>query len=78
MTDERFDVHAVRHRMKLIRNTGTTERYENRDDVACPACGEPFDDLLVSGERHHSFDPPGAVRLCVVREDGRLLVLTHG
>lgn len=78
MTSEPFDVHAVRHRMKLVRKTGTTELYENRDGVACPGCDEPFDDLLISNEHHHSFDPPASTRLCVVREDDRLLVLTHG
>lgn len=72
-----FDVHAVRHRLKLVRKDGTTELYENRDGVACPACEEPFDDLLISGERQHSFDPPAGVRLCVFREDDRLLVCTH-
>jgi hypothetical protein len=77
MSDDPFDVHAVRHRMKLVQNTGTTEVYENRDGVACPGCGEPFDDLLLSEERHHSFDPPGSTRLCIVREAGRLLVATH-
>ena len=77
MSDGDFDIHAVRHRMKLVKNTGTTELYENRDGVACPACAEPFDDLLVSDERSHSFDPPDGTRLCVVREDERMLVLTH-
>jgi hypothetical protein len=50
MSDDGFDIHAVRHRMKLVRNAGTTELYENRDGVACPACEEPFDDLLVTEE----------------------------
>ena len=77
MNDDGFDVHAVRHRMKLVRNTGTMELYENRDDVACPACEDPFDDLLVSEERSHSFDPPDGTRLCVVCEDERMLVLIH-
>jgi uncharacterized protein YbaR (Trm112 family) len=78
MSDDGFDIHAVRHRMKLVRNAGTTELYENRDGVACPACEEPFDDLLVTEERHHSFDPPDGTRLCVIREEKRVLVSPHG
>ena len=72
-----FDVHSVRHRVKLRRDTGETALYENRDGVACPVCGEPFDELLVTERRAHRFTPEGAA-LCVAREDDRLLVCTHG
>ena len=74
---ERFDVHAVRHRLKLLRDTGESALYENREGVACPACGEAFDELLVTERREHCFSPDRPVAFCLVREDARLLVATH-
>jgi hypothetical protein len=76
MTD-RFDVHAVRHRLKLLHDTGETELYENRDGVACPACGKPFTELLVTERATNTFTPGEPVDFCVTREADRLLVCTH-
>ncbi|WP_227355708.1 DUF7385 family protein [Haladaptatus salinisoli] len=72
-----MDVHAIRHRLKLKRDAGHTRLFENRDSVACPACDEPFADLLATEKREYSFRPTGSMRLCVVREDDRLLAFTH-
>ncbi|ELZ78676.1 DUF7385 family protein [Haloferax larsenii] len=72
-----FDIHEVRHRVKMLRDTGDTMLVENREGVACPACGDPFSRLLISEQPAHSFDPDPGTRLCVRREDGRLLVSTH-
>ncbi len=74
---EPFDVHAVRHRLKLRRETGGTALYENRDAVPCPACGDPFDELLITERRENRFDPDRPVAFCVIREADRLLVCTH-
>ena len=74
---DRFDQHAVRHRMKLLREDGDVTLYENRDAVDCPACGQPFARLLLTERPGHSFDTDGTGRLCVVREDARLVVCTH-
>ncbi|WP_049984801.1 DUF7385 family protein [Halobellus rufus] len=74
---DRFDQHAVRHRMKLLRSDGDVTLYANRDDVPCPACEEPFDRLLLTERRSHSFDLGDTDRLCVAREADRLLVCTH-
>ena len=74
---ERLDVHAVRHRLKLRRDTGDAALYENRDGVACPACGDPFDELFVTERRSKRFDPDRPVAFCVVREDDRFLLCTH-
>ena len=74
---ERFDVHAVRHRLKQVRDDGPTALYENRGDVPCPACGDPFDELYVTGRRANSFSPDRRVAFCVVREADRLLLCTH-
>jgi hypothetical protein len=73
---ERFDVHDHRHALKLRRDSGRTQLWENRKGLDCPACDDPFADLLVSEKHHNSFNPPEG-RFCVVREEGRILVFTH-
>ena len=74
---DRFDQHAVRHRMKLLREDGDVTLYENRDGVRCPACGDPFSRLLLTERRTHSFDLGGTDRVCVAHEDDRLVVCRH-
>jgi hypothetical protein len=71
-----FDVHEYRHGLKLLREDRETMHLSNREGYACPACGDPFDRLLVSEKRKNTFGEPGR-RFCVVRTDGTLLVLTH-
>lgn len=72
-----MDIHVFHHRLKLKKDAGDTELFENRDLVAYPACGEPFADLLTSEKQEYSFRLTGSMRLCVVRKDDRLLVFTH-
>lgn len=76
MTDERFDVHEVRHALKLRKDAGDTQLWENRKGLDCPACEEAFSDLFISERRHNSFNPPDS-RFCVVRESDRILLFTH-
>jgi hypothetical protein len=71
-----FDEHAVRHRLKLVTDTGVSVLYENRDDVACPVCGDPFDEFYATREAQ-SFRPSRPVGFCVAHTDERLLVFTH-
>jgi len=73
---ERFDVHDHRHALKLHKDTGQTQLWENKKDLDCPACDDAFADLLISEKRHNSFNRPDG-RFCVVREEDRLLVFTH-
>ncbi|MGM0590297.1 MAG: DUF7385 family protein [Halobacteriota archaeon] len=75
--DEALDIHAIRHRLKLRRDTGTTALYENRDGVSCPVCEDAFDELFVTARRASSFRPDEQLGFCIVREDERLLVFTH-
>lgn len=76
MTEDRFDVHEHRHALKLRKDTGDTQLWENRKELDCPACEGSFSDLLISERRHNSFNPPNG-RFCVVRESNRILVFTH-
>ena len=74
---DRFDQHAARHRMKLLRDDGEVTLYENREGVRCPACGAAFSRLLLTERRAHSFDLDGTGRVCVTHEGDRLVVCRH-
>ncbi|ACV10463.1 conserved hypothetical protein [Halorhabdus utahensis DSM 12940] len=74
--EDGFDVHDYRHGLKLLKEDRETMRLENREGFACPACSRPFERLLVSEKRMHTFNsPPGP--FCLVRTAEQLLVLTH-
>jgi len=70
-----FSVHEYRHGLTLIEEDRATIHVENREGFACPACGEPFEELFVSERRDNTWEsgnadvsrPPG----------GKLLLLTH-
>jgi uncharacterized Zn ribbon protein len=76
MTEDGFDVHEHRHALKLRKDTGDAQLWENKKGLDCPACEEEFSDLLISEQRHNSFNPPDG-RFCVVRESDRIIVFTH-
>jgi len=71
-----FDVHDYRHGLKLLKQDRETMALANRDDFACPACGERFEKLFVSERRENSFGNPNSP-ICLVRTDDELLLLTH-
>jgi len=72
-----IDLEALRHRLKLLRDTGDTALYENRDDVTCPVCGDTFDEVLATAERTRSVPTDGGIQLCLVREEDRLVLFRH-
>ncbi|QHS17879.1 DUF7385 family protein [Halopenitus persicus] len=72
-----FDVHANRHRLKQLRNAGDTELYENRDDVACPACGEPFTRLFVTERATTTFPETDGSRFCLGNGPDGIYVFRH-
>ncbi|WP_394351826.1 hypothetical protein [Halogeometricum sp. CBA1124] len=45
--------------------------------MPCPACGDPFDRILLTERASHSFDVADNARFCVTDEDDRLVVCTH-
>lgn len=73
----RLDFESVRHRVKLVRDSGDERLFENRDGVTCPVCGDTFDEALASTSRTCQLTPGSGVDVCLVREDDRVVVLTH-
>jgi len=74
--EDGFDVHDYRHGLKLLQEDRGTMHLANRDEFACPACGEAFERLFVSERRTNTFGDPGCP-FCLVRTDQELLLLTH-
>jgi hypothetical protein len=72
-----FSVHDYRHGLKLLQQDADSMTLANREGFGCPACGEPFDRLLVAEDDSISFDAAPSGPLCVVRTGSQLLVLTH-
>lgn len=73
-----LDFDAVRHRVKLVEDTGDSRLFENRDDVRCPVCDEPFEEALESRRQTEQLNSPNGLVLCIVNgSDGNLVLLTH-
>ncbi|AHG03742.1 hypothetical protein HALDL1_09115 [Halobacterium sp. DL1] len=72
-----IDLEGLRHRLKLLRDSGETRLLENRDDVDCPVCEEPFDEVLATTERTKTLSPDHSLQFCLLREAERLVVFTH-
>jgi hypothetical protein len=72
-----LDFEAVRHRVKLIEDSGDTRIFENRDGVPCPVCGDPFEEALATGEATHQLGRMPQHRFCLVREEDTMVILTH-
>ncbi|AOW79498.1 hypothetical protein HTSR_0297 [Halodesulfurarchaeum formicicum] len=72
-----FSIHDYRHGLKLLRQDGERTLLENRAEYACPACGDPFERLLVTENAVHSFQTPPSGPICLARTGEKLLVLTH-
>jgi hypothetical protein len=72
-----FDVHDYRSDLKLLKQGASSMQLENRSELACPACDQPFDRLFVTEEESVSFDSAPSGPICLARTDEQLLVFTH-
>jgi hypothetical protein len=52
--------------------------YQNTTSIACPACGDPFDYLVVCKQDQTSLSLSDVMDLCVSADhDGRPFLFTH-
>jgi hypothetical protein len=70
-----FDIHDHRHRLKQLRDSGDTKLFADRDEMACPACGESFTRVLSTRKPATSFPAPGDTRLCLLVPDTEFVYL---
>ena len=51
--------------------------YRNTVNIACPACDEPFDDLVICEDDPNSLELSILLDLCVTTYDDDVLLFTH-
>lgn len=57
--------------------TGTVKTYRNTVSIACPACDEPFDDLVLCRGDYDSLELSRMLDLCVTTHDDDVMLFTH-
>lgn len=77
MSEASFDVHEHRHRLKQLTDDGDTKLFENRDGVACPACGAPFDRLFSTRRTATTFPENDGSQFCLVRGETFVHLFRH-
>lgn len=58
-------------------DTGSVSIYQNTVAIACPACGDPFDDMIVCKDEYNSLTLDFAMDLCTTIRDGNVVLFTH-
>jgi hypothetical protein len=51
--------------------------YQNTVAVACPACGNRFDDLVICKDNPTSLNLSKQLDLCIGSADGEAVIFTH-
>ena len=51
--------------------------YQNTVGLTCPACDEPFDDMVVCKDEHTSLNQTIPLDLCTAVENGKPVLFTH-
>jgi hypothetical protein len=51
--------------------------YRNTVSIACPACGDPFDDLVVCEGEYSSLELSRMLDLCVSTHEENVVLFTH-
>ena len=72
-----FDIHDHRHAMKQLKDTGQTGLYDNRKDVVCPVCGEPFDRLFLTKKRGTTFPENDGASFCLLNQGDGVYLFRH-
>ena len=63
--------------LTLREENQSVKSYQNTVAVACPACEEPFDDLVVCKKDKTSLTQTEPLDICLMVHDDRPLVFTH-
>jgi hypothetical protein len=63
--------------LTLQETAGGVRSYRNTVSIACPACDEPFDDMVICEEEFNSLELSVPLDLCTTVEDGNAVLFTH-
>jgi hypothetical protein len=58
-------------------SAGGVTTYRNTVSIACPACDDPFDDLVICEDDYNSLELSMLLDLCVTTHEGEVLLFTH-
>jgi hypothetical protein len=58
-------------------SAGGVKTYRNTVAMTCPACDEPFDDLVVCSDEYNSLALSKLLDLCVTTFESDVLLFTH-
>lgn len=72
-----FDLHDHRHQLKQVSDTGDVAVFENRDDLACPACSRSFSRLMILTGQRVSFPKNDGDPFCLLRRDDDVVLCRH-
>ena len=75
MDDDEFD--ELRSSLTPQESRGGVTTYRNTVSIACPACGDPFDDLVICEDEYNSLELSMLLDLCVTTHEDEVLLFTH-
>ncbi|ELZ18846.1 hypothetical protein HTG_11840 [Natrinema mahii] len=74
---DEIDLEELAASLTLREENQAIKSYQNTVAVACPACDEQFDDLVVCKENPTSLNLSKQLDLCVGSADGKGVIFTH-
>lgn len=63
--------------MTLRQDNDSLKLYQNTVALTCPACEEPFDDMVVCKGEYTSLNQTMALDLCATVHENRPVLFTH-
>ncbi|MFC4358966.1 hypothetical protein ACFO0N_13530 [Halobium salinum] len=72
-----IDTDELRSSLTPREENSAIKSYQNTVSVVCPACGEPFEDLVVCKENPTSLNLSKQLDLCVGVDEGKAYIFTH-
>jgi hypothetical protein len=63
--------------LTLRQDADSVSMYQNTVSVACPACDEPFDDMIVCKDEFNSLELSLPLDICTTVHDGNAVLFTH-
>jgi hypothetical protein len=63
--------------LTLRQDADSVSMYQNTVAVACPACDEPFDDMIVCKDEFNSLELSLPLDICTTVHDENAVLFTH-
>lgn len=63
--------------LTLQETGGGVRSYRNTVAIACPACGDAFDDMVICEDEFTSLELSMPLDICATTQDGNPVLFTH-